>query len=247
MLRTIHPRLAALGDNAGFTLIELLVGMLSAIVVTGALFAILIVSLHQTARISGHVQATQLGRITMARMVDELHTACIAKEFTPIQEKSNENVLIFESGYGQEAVLKKAYKHKIVFSSSESTLVETTYASNGGEWPNFTYETTGKATRIGEYISKSGTTPIFQYYKYAPSSSSTSAVTTLEPLAAAEAKEEKGLSATNAKQAAAVLVTYTAGAAEAKQYKPTIDLSSQVTFAFSAPSAETPIVAKPCE
>lgn len=246
MLTRDHPHIASLGDNAGFTLIELLVGMLSAIVVTGALFAILIVSLHQTARISGHVQATQLGRITMARMVDELHTACIAKEFTPVKEKSSENELIFESGFGQEAVLKKAYLHKITYSSAASTLVETTYASNGGEWPNFTYETTGKATRIGEYISKTGTTPIFQYYGYAPSSSSTNAVTTLnkEPF---EAKAGTGLSAANAKETAAVVVTYTAGAAEAKQYKPTIDLSNQVTLAFSAPSAETPIVAKPCE
>src|SRR5580704_16448051 len=147
MLTREHPHIAALGDNAGFTLIELLVGMLSAIVVTGALFAILIVSLHQTARISGHVQATQLGRITMARMVDELHTACIAKEFTPVQKESSENKLIFVSGFGQEAVLKKAYKHEIVFSSSESTLVETTSASNGGEWPNFNWEATGKTAR----------------------------------------------------------------------------------------------------
>jgi Tfp pilus assembly protein PilW len=247
MLTREHPHIAALGDNAGFTLIELLVGMLSAIVVTGALFAILIVSLHQTARISGHVQATQLGRITMARMVDELHTACIAKEFTPVQKESSENKLIFVSGFGQEAVLKKAYKHEIVFSSSESTLVETTSASNGGEWPNFNWEATGKTARIGEYISKTGTTAVFQYFKYAPSSTSTGAVTTLKPVELTKEEEAKGLSATNAKEVAAVLITYTAGAAEAKQYKPTIDLSSQVTFAFSAPSAETPIVAKPCE
>jgi hypothetical protein len=246
MLTREHPHIATLGDNAGFTLIELLVGMLSAIVVTGALFAILIVSLHQTARISGHVQATQLGRITMARMVDELHTACIAKEFTPVQKESSETKLIFVSGFGREAVLKTAYKHEIVFSSSESTLVETTYASNGGEWPNFNYEATGKTTRIGEYISKSGTTPVFQYYGYAPSSSSTNAVTTLNK-EHFEAKAGTGLSAANAKETAAVLITYTAGAAEAKQYKPTIDLSNQVTLAFSAPSDETPIVAKPCE
>jgi Tfp pilus assembly protein PilW len=247
MLTREHPHLATLGDTAGFTLIELLVGMLSAIVVTGALFAILIVSLHQTARISGHVQATQLGRITMARMVDELHTACIAKEFTPIQEKSTENKLIFESGYGREAVLKNAYLHAITYSSAAGTLVETTYASNGGEWPKFSYEATGKTTRIGEYISKTGTTAVFQYFKYAPSSTSTSAVTTLKPVELTKEEEAKGLSATNAKEVAAVLITYTAGTAEAKQYKPTIELSNQVTLAFSAPSAETPIVAKPCE
>ncbi len=246
MLTRDHPHLVLLGDNAGFTLIELLVAMVTAFVVTGALFAILIVSLHQTARVSSRVQATQLGRETMTRMVDELHTACIAKEFTPIQEKSSATELLFISGFGKEAVLGKAYKHKIAFSKAEGTLVETTYASNGGEWPNFTYEATGKTTRIGEYITQAGLTPIFQYYGYATSSSSTNAVSTLNK-EAFEATAGTGLSEAHAKETAAVLITYDAGTGEYKQYKSPVELSDQVTLAFTAPSAETPIVAKPCE
>ncbi len=157
MLTREHSQIAALGDAAGFMLIETLVAMISAIVVTGALFAILIVSLHQTTRISNQVQATQLGRTTMTRMVDELHSACIAKEFTPIQVESSENELIFISGVGTEAVLNKAYLHKIAYSSSEGTLVEKTWASNGGEWPSFTFNEAATPTtrRIGEYISQS--------------------------------------------------------------------------------------------
>ncbi len=64
---------------------------------------------------------------------------------------------------------------------------------------------------------------------------------------ALDAKAGTGLSEAHAKEAAAVLITYTAGAPYGKQYKPTIELSDQVTLAFTAPSAETPIVAKPCE
>jgi len=251
MLTRENPRIAALSAHGGFTLIETLVGMISAIIVTGALFAILIISLHQTARVSGHVQATQLGRTTMTRMIDELHTACISREFTPIQEGSSESKLIFISGVGAEAVLTKAYKREITYSPTEHTLVETTRASTGGEWPLFTsWESPGKTTRIGEYISQSESgekaTPVFQYYKYATSTSSTSAVTTLSstPL---EAAAPAGLNETHAKEAAAVLITYTAGAPQGKQYKPTIELSNQVTLAFTVPSAETPIVAKPCE
>jgi hypothetical protein len=254
--------ISALGDAAGFMLIETLVAMISAIVITGALFAILIVSLHQTARISGRVQATQLGRTTMTRMVDELHSACIAKEFTPIQAKSSETTLIFISGVGTLAVLGKAYERKISYSSTEGTLVEKTWADTGGEWPNFTFPNIESATptttrRIGEYISQSESggkkLPIFQYYSYAPSSSSTNpetklstAVTTLNttPL---EDEAPAGLEKTNAEKAAAVQITYTSGASEGKQYKPSIEVSDQVTLAFTAPSAETPIVAKPCE
>src|SRR5271154_6100716 len=123
MLMQDHRPIEALSSSAGFSLLEVLIGMLSAIVVTGALFAILIVSLHETTRISGKVQATQLGRTTMTRVVDELRSACIAREFTPIQEKSSETKLIFISGVGPEAVLTKAYKREIAYSKAEGTLV----------------------------------------------------------------------------------------------------------------------------
>jgi hypothetical protein len=238
MLTRESNEIVALGDAAGFMLIETLVAMVSAIVITGALFAILIVSLHQTSRISGRVQATQLGRTTMTRMVDELHSACISREFTPIQPKSSETELIF------------VYLHKIAYSSGEGTLVETTTASSGGEWPNFEYKSAPTTRRIGEYISQSESggkkVALFQYYKYAESSNTTNAVTTLNPTPL-EAVAGTGLTEAHAKEAAAVQINYTSGAPEGKQYKPTIELSDQVTMAFTAPSAETPIVAKPCE
>lgn len=255
MLTREHQQIAALGDASGFMLIETLVAMISAVVITGALFAILIVSLHQTSRISGRVQATQLGRTTMTRMIDELRSACLSKEFAPIQPKSSETELIFVSGVGTESVLSKAYERKISYSSGEGTLVEKTWANTGGEWPNFTFPNIESATptstrRIGEYIGQSESggkkVPIFQYYKYAESSNTTNAVSTLNstPL---EAAAGTGLTEAHAKEAAAVQINYTSGALEGKQYKPSIELSNQVTLAFTAPSAETPIIAKPCE
>jgi len=243
MLTHEHHRLDPIGDTSGFMLIELLVAMVSATVVTGALFAVLIVGLHQTTRISGTVAATELGRTTMTRMVDELHSACISKEFEPIQAKSTESELIFVSAVGQEAVLKKAAQHKIVYSKAAGTLVETTTPSSGGEWPNFEYKGTPTTTRIGQDISESGGKKVFQYYKYATSSSTTNAVTTLTPIT----PESGALTEAQAKEAAAVQINYAAGAPETAQYKPTVELSDQVTLAFTAPSAETPIVQKPCE
>jgi hypothetical protein len=249
MLTHTPPPIARVSDASGFTLIETLVAMISSTVVIGALFAIFIVALHQTARTTGRVEATELGNTTMTRLVDELHSACIAREFAPIREKSNENELIFVSGTGEEAVLTKAYLHKITFSKTEETLVEKTWPSvSTSSWPNFEFSESGTPTtvRIGEHITRNpAEKPVFEYFGYGESSSSnsTEAVNTLtKPL-----EDKSGLTKTSAATAAAVSISFTAGATQYRQYKPTVELSNQVTLAFTAPSAETPILQKPCE
>ena len=104
-----------LGRNDGFTIIELLMAIMTGVVVTGALYAILEVSLRQTSRVTDRVQATQLGRIAMTNVVDELHSTCLARKFAPVQEKSTAKELIFINGTGEEALLSssKVFKHKI--------------------------------------------------------------------------------------------------------------------------------------
>lgn len=247
MLTPAHPPIGRMSDASGFTLIETLVAMISSTVVVGALFAIFIVALHQTARTTGRVEATELGNTTMTRLVDELHSACIAREFAPIQEKSNQNELIFASSVGTEAILTKAYLHKIVYSETEQTLVEKTWPNvSTSSWPNFEFSESGTPTtvRIGEHITpNAGKKPVFEYYGYSPSSSSTTgAVSTVEVL-----KEGPGGLEKNAAKAAAVSINFTAGATQYRQYKPTIELSNVVSLSFTVPSAETPILQKPCE
>ncbi len=240
-----------LGDESGFTLIELLVAMVTGIIVTGALFAILEVSMHQTARVTDVTQANQLGRTTMTHIVDEMHSACIsADEFTPIQEKSEANKVIFLDAYSEKAEIPSAHKDEITWNPETHTMVDKTYLSNGGSWPKFTFPTTATPSQgvvIGEHITqvepKAGEKlPIFQYFAYSTKSSTAPT----EPSTTLSKTLTSPLGPESAKEAASVLINFKA-APTSNVSSRAIELSNQVTFAFSAPAAESPVEGAPCE
>lgn len=160
---TRHPEINPSGirNDGGFTLIELLVSMLMAFIVTGALFAILQISTTQTTLVTDKVQANQLGRVAMTRIVDELHSSCLAPNFAPIQEKSSETELIFKNAYSSKAVIlnnKEAeaesggtgtgvFEHQIIWNKTAGTLTDFTYKSTSGEgttakFPTLDYSST---------------------------------------------------------------------------------------------------------
>jgi Prokaryotic N-terminal methylation motif len=254
-------------DERGFTLIETLVAMFSAVIVVGALYTILDISVQQTAHVTDSVQAAQIGRTSMTKLVDELHSACIAPSFVPVQETSmektnnEESKLIFVNAYGSEAELATAYKHEIVWQKSTGLLIDRAYKSTGGTSPEFTWSTTKTETRLGEDIYEGETSgksiiPIFQYYKYKKESSSlgaNQAVSTLELLKLETKGTEYKLGKTGAEEAAAVEISFKQAPADKyiganhQGENRAIELKNQVTLSFSVPNAETPIEAKPCE
>lgn len=240
-------------DTRGFSLIETLVAMITGVIVTGALFAILEVSMTQSARLTDVAQATQLGRTAMTRIVDELHSTCISSGFTPVQENSNENELIFRQGYSEKAEIPSVRQDKIVWNKATGTLTDNIYMSNGGSWPTFTFPASPTSSvRIGEHISQNEVEgggkmePIFQYYKYSTKSSTI-------PTAPSSTLNEKAplagtLKSAEAAEVASVVVSFKAAPNDNKATLGRgVGLSSQVTFAFSAPSSEAPIEAAPCE
>ena len=212
-------RLASLTDDAGFGLVETLVAALMGVVLAGALGLILVVSLHQSARLSDVVEATQLGRTTMTHVVNELHSACIAPSFEPIQEKSKGNELLFVTAYGKEAQLAGAEMHKIVWSGENGTLIDYFVASTGS-WPEFAFGAfPAKGTTIGQHVyraevlqgGKLEKVPIFQYYKYGTeaTSSTTTALSTLEALRKTPSETETTpLTAIEAESTSSVLVSF---------------------------------------
>jgi hypothetical protein len=212
------------------------------------------VSMNQSTRLSDVAQATQLGRTAMTRIVDELHSTCLSSGFTPVQEKSNANELIFTNAYSENAEIPSERRDKIVWNEATGTLTDNIYLSSGS-WPTFTFPgTPTSSVRIGEHVSqgelenggKAEKLPIFQYYKFSTKSSTTptapsSTLNEKEPL--------KGtLNSTGAAEVASVVVSFKAAPNDGKATMGRgVSLSSQVTFAFEAPSSEAPIEAAPCE
>jgi hypothetical protein len=257
-------RSAAARGEGGFSLVELLVAILTGVIVTGVIFSVLEFSTTESTRISDVAQATQHGRITMTHIVNELHSACVMANFTPVEKESSESTLIFETGYGEEAELPSVAtaktgvrKEEILWSPTAKTLRDYTKLSTGFEGGNYTFSTAEKFTPeggvlIGEDVSqnepeKGKTEPIFRYFKYASKTTtgSTEAASTLEEIPLA-----KGTSLTSeqANTVAAVQVAFDTAPVDKKgSLGRSAELSSEVTFAFSAPNSEAKIVAGPCQ
>jgi prepilin-type N-terminal cleavage/methylation domain-containing protein len=261
--------LRAARDQRGFTLIEVLIAMITGLIVTGALFSVLEFSIHQTTRLSDITQANQLGRTTMTHIVDELHSACISAGFAPIQATSTETSLVFVSGYSSEAEVPSVFgekggvrKDEIEF--KEGKMWDTSYPATGSEGESkYTWGTPTK-TLIGENISQSvepsgkkEAIPVFKYFAYATKSSTgtAEATSTLEEAKSLTKGGEK-IGTEGAKSAASVLISFNTatsdknvllGGSSKVNSDRSADLSSQVTFAFSAPSSEATIEAGPCE
>ena len=135
--------LARVRDRSGFTLIETIVAMVTGVIVTGALFAILEVSVRQSSHLSGVAQATQVGRTAMTHIVDELRSACLSTGFSPVistgaeATSSGEKKLVFVNGYDEkpskgeeppaELPASGIHKNVIEYNEAKQQLIDKTY------------------------------------------------------------------------------------------------------------------------
>jgi Tfp pilus assembly protein PilW len=271
VLSSRGPR-AGCRDERGFTLIETLVAMMTGMIVLGALWGILEVGLHQSARLTDESTAVQAGRATMTRILDELHSACVSTKFEPVLANSTSTKLLLANGYsekselppaGESATTKEGVRmDEIAFTeepagnaNKEGSIVDKTYLAIAG--PNtanqYTYSGVAAAsTRIGEGISTKTNkgNAIFTYYAYNTKAATGlgEAATTLTPITLSAGKLESA----QAKTVAAVGVEFNTLATKTSRITKStsetgIELNSLVTLAFSAPNAEATIKAGPCE
>jgi Prokaryotic N-terminal methylation motif len=232
--RRLRPR-----DERGFTLIETLVAMVTGVIVIGALFAILEVSLHQSSRLTNEAEATQLGRSAMTRVTDELHSACLSSGFAPVQEKSGPLKLIVVDGYSEqsEIPLSEASTHSEVredeivwVAEPEPTgkgrgyLKDYVYPATAGPNAEGTYSfsatpTVAGGTVIGEKVeapelenpkTKAIEKTVFRYYEYATkANSATTSASSALNETPLAVEPSPGFSKTQAESVAAVAVRFT--------------------------------------
>jgi hypothetical protein len=154
----------SLSDERGTTLIEVMVALLAGLVIFGAVTSLIITTLHGEARVSARVHATDRARIALTRVMEELHSACVAPEIAPVQEKSDGVTLKFIHQTGSAVQPTPIIS---VISLSGTTLSQQDYEATGTA-PSWT---AGKAIG-GPRILLTGVSPtspsttIFSYFKY---------------------------------------------------------------------------------
>jgi hypothetical protein len=157
-------------DESGTTIVELLVGISMGMIVLVGLTLTLVNVLHGTARVDARVEATDNARVTVAGIMEQLHSACVSPQIAPIQKGSTGTTLIFWHAAPGEAsaVQPTPVKSKIVLSGT--TLTEYNYAKTAGNSPKlweFEPETGGNKTiLLSNVAAPPETSSIFTYEKF---------------------------------------------------------------------------------
>lgn len=90
-------------------MVEVMVGLAMGMVVLAGLSMLLIVVMHGNARISARAEASENARVTMTRIMEELHSACVTPATAPVKSTSTSNKLVFTRGtYGGTAAANQA-------------------------------------------------------------------------------------------------------------------------------------------
>jgi len=153
-------------DERGTTLVEVTVSTAIGIVVIAALTMVIIATMHGSARVSARVHATQNARIVVARIIEQLHSACLAPKIAPIQPESTGTTLRFWRGNPAEgsAAAPDPILTEIVL--KEGTLTQFDYAATQTTQPWSFSEIPTERRLLTDVSPVSPSSSIFSYYHY---------------------------------------------------------------------------------
>ncbi len=153
----------AVNDQRGFSLVELLVSMSATVVVMTGIVTLTTMVIHQQARITNRVDANSRARPAMTRIVQELHSACVASHIVPIQTGSTGTSMSFLSKSGSGVNLTPEL-HTVYLSGN--VLHDAVYPATGGTAPNWTFSNTASSdVQLLNNVTAPGGV-IFRYYDF---------------------------------------------------------------------------------
>jgi type II secretory pathway pseudopilin PulG len=157
-------------DEGGFTLVELLVGIAVSLLTMSVVAMMVIASTHNQARVARRVEANQRIRPVLTRIVDELHSACVAPRIAPVigdgpGTSSTATRITFLSKAGNDPT---PMPDKHVITLSGSTLTEATYHAIGGAAPTWTFAGTPSPNPPPTLLTgvSAPSSVMFQYYRF---------------------------------------------------------------------------------
>lgn len=123
----LRDRLPDLQDEEGTSMVEVMVGLMMGMIVLAGLAMLLIVVTRGNARIGARAEASDNARVTMTRIMEELHSACVTPAKAPVLSSSTERKLVFERGtYGGTSSANAAAITTEIELLNTGTLVERT-------------------------------------------------------------------------------------------------------------------------
>jgi hypothetical protein len=189
MLVRLRARIAKrLADERGATLVELLVSISTGLVVLSCLTMVIIVTMHSNARVSARVDASQQARLVVTKIMNQVHSACVAPKIAPIQATSSGTLLKFIHAAPGQGGAVAPLPTMTEISLAGGVLTQTDRAAVGGTAPNWTYSATTTSRQLLKGVAPiAPSSGVFTYY--AGNNGSTTPTGQATPLSTASALE----------------------------------------------------------
>lgn len=159
-----------MSGERGFTVAEMVMGIAVFMIVLSAILAMVEVAVHNQDRVARRVAANQRARPLMTRLVDQLHSGCVAPAVAPVLPGSTETSIGFISKSGSSV---SPTPDKYVVTLSNGALSESVYPPTGGSPPTWAFSGTPSSTRellkgvvAASAGSPSTSVPLFRYFAY---------------------------------------------------------------------------------
>jgi prepilin-type N-terminal cleavage/methylation domain-containing protein len=241
-MRRVRGRLRA---QRGMTLVEVMVAMSMALIVSAAVLAIVIVSVHLSSNYADRVDANQLGRLAMEKITQELNSSCVRPNQAPIIAGSSDTQISFYNATNDKP---GPIPNQITVSMPSRAqqpgqlVLFTQYLS--GTPPNWTPTGQTDSRVLADWAAQStlpGSStpiPVFQYYAYGQNG-----VINPTPISPGP----QGLTASQAASVTMVRINYQILPTDGRSdtHRP-VDFTGSVTFRVSPPNSQTNATNLPC-